>query len=185
MPQLLHTSSIQLPDYENEREEWSRALRKILSPCEILFPDGSINQDYFKPAIYKKRKVLSEDGKSLWGGYEWSVLKSALCSEGVGEWEKIREKFLSQWSVQVIEQQTKYILGTGDIQQYIGWTPSGLDEISQVLESNRKKALEENRWIDNLYIPETMTQESDMQSADQSPQKHTANATSLTMDETS
>jgi len=145
-----------IPDYEHARDEWSRVLRKFLSPQEILLPDGTINQDYFKPAIYKKNKVFSVDGEKIWGSYEWSQLNSALCMYPVGSWKEIRENLLTQWSEETIEEQTKYVLGTNDIQSYIGWKATSVDEIDEVLETNRSAGIEQGRWIEHRYVSDNM-----------------------------
>ncbi|GJQ09917.1 hypothetical protein GpartN1_g1708.t1 [Galdieria partita] len=154
MKEALKSASI--PDHEKSRDEWSRILRKLLSPEEILLPDGTINQDYFKPAVYKKNKVFSLDGEKTWGSYEWNLLKTALCSYAVGDWQQIRENFLTRWSEEIIEEQTKYVLGTSDIQSYIGWKATSSSEIDDILEKNRKLAIEEGRWIENLYVSDSM-----------------------------
>ncbi|EME29761.1 uncharacterized protein Gasu_27650 [Galdieria sulphuraria] len=145
-----------IPDHEKSRDEWSRILRKLLSPQEILLPDGTINQDYFKPAVYKKNKVFSLDREKIWGSYEWTQLKTALCTYAVGEWHQIRENYLTRWSEESIEEQTKYILGVSDIGPYRGWKATSCNEIDEVLEKNRNIAVEQGRWIENLYVADSI-----------------------------
>ena len=47
---------LQLSTSEAEkRVQWVKDMRKLLSPPEMINPDGSVNQDFFKP---KKVQVL-------------------------------------------------------------------------------------------------------------------------------
>ena len=47
---ILYVLCLQLSSSEAEKRlQWVRDTRKVLSPPEMISPDGSVNQDFFKP----------------------------------------------------------------------------------------------------------------------------------------
>jgi hypothetical protein len=65
------------------RKEWAMKLRKVFSPKDMLHPDGSINQDYFKPPSMK------------WTDADRLALLAGIEQFGVGEWTSIMQECLA------------------------------------------------------------------------------------------
>lgn len=79
-----------------DRVQWAASMRQRFSPAGMQNPDGSINQDFFKP----KRVLLVNERK--WGDAERDALYRGLEKHGVGKWRQIGEELLPGWDDQQI-----------------------------------------------------------------------------------
>lgn len=129
-----------------QRTEYARRMRRLLSPPEILMPDGEIDQEFFLPARFrpsKERYFAHEDREAL---------AQALVCHGFGNWEAMRVDSrpfglrLRQWTVEDLENAAKQLVGCADIGRYLGWQPANAAAIVQELEQNRANGLARGTW---------------------------------------
>ncbi|CAL8462744.1 g2277 [Coccomyxa elongata] len=97
------------------RIQWVKDLRRILSPPDMIAEDGSVNQEFFKP----KKVVLVDDKK--WGSAERDLLYQGLEKYGVGKWGDICAELLPRWDEQAVRVKAARLLGSQSLARYVGW----------------------------------------------------------------
>ncbi|KAG2486117.1 hypothetical protein HYH03_015212 [Edaphochlamys debaryana] len=103
-----------------ERLQYVIDMRRKFSPPGMLNPDGSINQDFFKP-----RRVVLVQERAKWGDVERDGLYKGLEVYGVGKWREISTEFLrGQWDDQQVRIRAARLMGTQSLQRYVGWKGS-------------------------------------------------------------
>ncbi|KAK4533318.1 hypothetical protein CCYA_CCYA16G4200 [Cyanidiococcus yangmingshanensis] len=136
---------------ESERIEYARKMRHLLSPPEIILPDGDIDQDFFLPARFrasKERYFAHEDREAL---------AQALVRHGFGHWEAVRSDpspiglRLSQWTTEELEQAAKQLVGCSDLERYRGWRPADAAALAREVEQNRASGLANGTWDVNKH----------------------------------
>jgi hypothetical protein len=99
--------------------EWANRMRQQFSPKDMCHPDGSINQEFFKP---KKIIIqLTEDRK--WGQPEREALYRGLEKHGVGKWREMITEYpeLRRYDEQFIRIKASRLLGTQSLARHVGW----------------------------------------------------------------
>lgn len=121
-------------------------MRRLLSPPEIILPDGEIDQDFFLPARFrtsKERYFAHEDREAL---------VQALVSHGFGNWEVMRADShsfgsrLSLWTIEELERAAKQLVGCADLERYRDWRPMDAAAVARELEQNRATGLSNGTW---------------------------------------
>ncbi|KAK9828761.1 hypothetical protein WJX72_001961 [[Myrmecia] bisecta] len=103
---------------KDARLDWVRSMRRQFSPLEMLNPDGSIHQDFFKP----KRVVLVDDKK--WGQAERDLLYKGIEKYGIGKWREMSEELLPKWDDQALRIKASRLMGSQSLARYMGWKGS-------------------------------------------------------------
>lgn len=98
---------------------WSNEMRRLFSPPGMCNPDGSINQDFFKP----KKIIIQLTEERKWGQTERDALYRGLEKHGVGKWREIISEHpeLQRYDEQFIRLKTARLLGTQSLARHIGW----------------------------------------------------------------
>jgi hypothetical protein len=95
-------------------DAYVRFLRKALCPSEMLEEDGALSGEYFAP------KTVTSDGVE-WSAESEDKLLNGLEQFGVGKWEEIRMGAgLTYWDEFAIRLKTCLLLGSQDIESYLG-----------------------------------------------------------------
>ncbi|GFR52356.1 hypothetical protein Agub_g14900 [Astrephomene gubernaculifera] len=134
-----------------ERQQYVIDMRRRFSPPSMLSPDGSINQDFFKP----KRIVVLQQ-RSKWGPAQREALYKGLEVHGVGKWREIAADFLrgGKWDDQQIRMHAAKLLGSQSLARYVGW--KGIKEKVEQ-EYARNKAIGEATgcWKGGMLVDDT------------------------------
>ncbi|GMH40107.1 hypothetical protein BSKO_08011 [Bryopsis sp. KO-2023] len=99
---------------ESDAARWAREMRLKFSPKQILFEDGAIKQEFFKPT-----KVVIAEQRS-WGNEERALLYQGLESYGVGSWKEISKNCLPKWNEQELRAKAARLLGSQSVARYTG-----------------------------------------------------------------
>jgi hypothetical protein len=99
---------------DQERVQYAVDMRQLFSPPGMILPDGSINQEFFKP-----KKVITVNERR-WGDAERNGLYKGLEKHGVGKWREIGEEFLSGWDDHTIRLKAARLIGCQNLSWYMG-----------------------------------------------------------------
>mmetsp|Transcript_15886 Transcript_15886/g.30730 ORF Transcript_15886/g.30730 Transcript_15886/m.30730 type:complete len:191 (-) Transcript_15886:52-624(-) len=118
-------------------EDYVRFMRRELCPVEMINPDGTLNDTYFQP-------------KSDLSGVEWDEgsleeLYKGLEEIGVGEWARIKAKYLPIWDDLAIRFKTCLLLGTQDLSSFEGKKMTR-DELAAARAQNKAEAQADGNW---------------------------------------
>ncbi|CBK24541.2 uncharacterized protein [Blastocystis hominis] len=122
------------------REEWRKEMRKTFCKKDMIDEEGNLVKEYFH---LKKLKT--------WTLAEEKLLIEGIQKYGVGEWERIRRDFLSDWITEDIRLKACRLFGIQRIELYNGFKGS-LDEINVEYEKNKKIGMKEGLWVGNVLI---------------------------------
>lgn len=121
------------------------ALRRALSPQDLLNEDGSIDQSFFRP----KSVVVVEDKK--WGPAEQDALLTGLATHGVGAWRAMRDALLPRWDETALRVKAARALGSQSLARYAGWT-GGRDAVDAEFAANRAVGAATGCWKNGVLV---------------------------------
>ncbi|CAG8515829.1 17539_t:CDS:2 [Acaulospora morrowiae] len=132
---VVKTSSEKL----RRKQEWVRRMRLKFSTRpefeitrNILHPDGTLNQDYFRPP-----KSLTPQLQRKWTEKERDLLIKGIQKYGIGHYKEISDEFLLEWTMRLI--------GRQNLQLYKDWK-GDVDAIKKEYEKNKRIGLKTGMW---------------------------------------
>lgn len=134
----------QLPD-QQARLEYATRMRQLFSPPGMLHPDGSINQDFFRP----KKVVTLADRK--WGDAEREQLYRGLEKYGVGKWRDMAQDMLKGWDDNNIRLKAAKLLGCQNLSRYYGRCFSRR-QVEAELEANKQLGAQTGCWKNGMLV---------------------------------
>ncbi|KAL0482129.1 hypothetical protein AKO1_013333 [Acrasis kona] len=83
-----------------EKQEWSRKMRMLFSPPDMLDDDGQICQQYFRPSrqLFNTQAIMS----LKWSETQDLALLSGILEHGVHDWPSIVLEHLPNWDAQAL-----------------------------------------------------------------------------------
>ncbi|CAG8561731.1 uncharacterized protein OCT59_008191 [Rhizophagus irregularis] len=106
----------------------------------ILHPDGSLNQDYFRPS---KGSIPQIQRK--WSDKERVLLIKGIEKYGIGHYKEISDEFLPDWSAQDLRVKTMRLIGRQNLQLYKEWKGDE-NAIKIEYEKNKNIGLKTGMW---------------------------------------
>jgi len=135
-----------IEQHEKEKQEWSRKMRLMFSPKDMISEDGSLNQEYFKP----KQEILGLKIKK-WKDEERKLLIQGIEKYGIGNWKQIKEELLPLWVESELRVKASFLIGRQSLKLYKGW--KGDEEaIRKEFEKNEKIGKEFGCWKNNYLV---------------------------------
>ncbi|CAG8563594.1 9953_t:CDS:2 [Diversispora eburnea] len=129
------------------KQEWVKRMRLKFSvrpefeiTKNILHPDGTLNQDYFRPP-----KSCVPQLQRKWTEKERALLMKGIQKYGIGHYREISEEFLLDWTAQDLRVKTMRLIGRQNLQLYKDWKGNE-DAIKKEYEQNKKIGLEVGMW---------------------------------------
>ncbi|CAG8719554.1 15803_t:CDS:2 [Acaulospora colombiana] len=138
------------------KQEWVKRMRLKFSvrpefeiTKNILHPDGTLNQDYFRPP-----KSLTTQLQRKWTEKERGLLIKGIQKYGIGHYKEISDEFLLEWvrphdfkvnSAQDLRVKTMRLIGRQNLQLYKDWKGDG-DAIKKEYEKNKMIGLKTGTW---------------------------------------
>ncbi|QDZ24136.1 hypothetical protein A3770_12p66540 [Chloropicon primus] len=136
---------VALPDHKKQRKEWACALRKLLSPPDMLHEDGTIKQVYFRP----KKVVIHQPRR--WGEDEKRKLIEGLALYGVGGWRDIKSKLLPKWDENTLRVKSCRLIGCQNLKRYASWKPTR-NQIEEAFKKNKKLGSSLGCWKAGMLV---------------------------------
>ncbi|KAL6064464.1 HTH myb-type domain-containing protein [Balamuthia mandrillaris] len=131
-------------DTEKEKQEWARQMRLLFTPKDMITEDGYLKEDYFKP---KKTKIVLK----RWTAKERRLLLEGVEKYGIGEWAKIKEESLPEWSVLELRVKMSRLIGRQSLVQYKGWKGTE-EDVRAEHEKNKALGLELGCWKGGVLV---------------------------------
>lgn len=91
-----------------EKVQWAKNMRLMFSVPEMLHPDGSINQVYFKP---KRLDIFDRSTLLNWGEPQDKCLLKGILQYGINDWSSIIIDYLPNWDARELRQQAIRLIG--------------------------------------------------------------------------
>ncbi|KAI7875067.1 uncharacterized protein EV154DRAFT_526790 [Mucor mucedo] len=135
------------------RQEWITQFR--LKFCahddpdpskNVIHPDGSLNQDYFRPP--KDAKI--EEARK-WGEAEKALLIEGIEKHGIGHFGEISKESLPKWSTNDLRVKCIRLIGRQNLQLYRDWKGNA-EDITREYEANKKIGLEYGSWKQGVLV---------------------------------
>ncbi|KAI7881047.1 hypothetical protein K492DRAFT_129326 [Lichtheimia hyalospora FSU 10163] len=128
------------PEQERVRakQEWIKQFR--LKFCirpdfeitrNIIHPDGSLNQDYFRPPRGSKRAPTRK-----WTDTEKDLLIEGIEKYGIGNFGEISKELLPKWTTNELRIKCIRLIGRQNLQLYRGWKGNA-DDIAREYAYNK------------------------------------------------
>ncbi|ORY96423.1 hypothetical protein BCR43DRAFT_491678 [Syncephalastrum racemosum] len=138
---------------EKEKQDWIRQLRLkfcIRPEYEItknmIFPDGTLNQDYFRPP--KGAKV--EEARK-WTEVEKELLIQGIEKYGIGNFGEVSKALLPAWSTNDLRIKCIRLIGRQNLQLYRGWKGNA-DDIAREYNRNKELGLKYGTWKQGVLV---------------------------------
>ncbi|KAF9545019.1 hypothetical protein EC957_011516 [Mortierella hygrophila] len=106
----------------------------------MIHPDGTLNQDYFRPPKGAKAEVARK-----WTEKERELLIKGIEKHGIGHFREISEEFLSAWSGNDLRVKSIRLMGRQNLQLYKDWKGNEQD-IAREFELNKAIGLKYGAW---------------------------------------
>ncbi|KAF8934619.1 hypothetical protein BGZ47_010287 [Haplosporangium gracile] len=106
----------------------------------MIHPDGTLNQDYFRPPKGAKAEVARK-----WTEKERELLIKGIEKYGIGHFREISEEFLSAWSGNDLRVKSIRLMGRQNLQLYKDWKGNEQD-IAREFELNKGIGLKYGAW---------------------------------------
>ncbi|KAK3816570.1 MAG: hypothetical protein J3Q66DRAFT_199828 [Benniella sp.] len=106
----------------------------------MIHPDGSLNQDYFRPP-----KGARVDAARKWTDKERELLVKGIQKYGIGHFRDIADDFLPSWSGNDLRVKTMRMMGRQNLQLYKDWKGNEKD-IAREYELNKAIGLKYGAW---------------------------------------
>ncbi|KAG0369497.1 hypothetical protein BC939DRAFT_409283 [Gamsiella multidivaricata] len=106
----------------------------------MIHPDGTLNQDYFRPPKGAKAEVARK-----WTEKERELLIKGIGKHGIGHFREIAEEFLPSWSGNDLRVKTMRLMGRQNLQLYKDWKGNEQD-MAREFELNKAIGLKYGAW---------------------------------------
>ncbi|KAF9092816.1 hypothetical protein BGX29_010276 [Mortierella sp. GBA35] len=106
----------------------------------MIHPDGTLNQDYFRPPKGAKAEVARK-----WTEKERELLIKGIEKHGIGHFREISEEFLPAWSGNDLRVKSIRLMGRQNLQLYRDWKGNEQD-IAREFELNKAIGLKYGAW---------------------------------------
>jgi hypothetical protein len=149
-------------DTVQQKQEWIKQMRLMFcirkqfpETNQIIHPDGSLNQEYFQPP---KGVIVQEPPTRVWDQNCRSLLIKGISNHGIGQFRKISEEFLPDWTAQELRLKTIRLIGRQNLQLYKNWKGmfclmlGNEADIIREFEFNKEIGLEFQSWKGNVLV---------------------------------
>ncbi|KAF9395308.1 hypothetical protein BGX21_009985 [Mortierella sp. AD011] len=106
----------------------------------MIHPDGTLNQDYFRPP-----KGAKAEAARKWTEKERELLIKGIEKHGIGHFREISEEFLPSWSGNDLRIKAMRLMGRQNLQLYKGWKGNEQD-MAREFELNKAIGLKYGTW---------------------------------------
>ncbi|KAF9559611.1 hypothetical protein EC968_006532 [Mortierella alpina] len=106
----------------------------------MIHPDGTLNQDYFRPPKGAKAEVARK-----WTDKERELLIKGIEKHGIGHFREISEEFLPLWSGNDLRVKSMRLMGRQNLQLYKDWKGNEQD-MAREFELNKAIGLKYGAW---------------------------------------
>ncbi|KAF9340554.1 hypothetical protein BGZ91_001380 [Linnemannia elongata] len=106
----------------------------------MIHPDGTLNQDYFRPPKGAKAEVARK-----WTEKERELLIKGIEKYGIGHFREISDEFLPAWSGNDLRVKSIRLMGRQNLQLYKDWKGNEQD-IAKEFELNKAIGLKYGAW---------------------------------------
>ncbi|KAF9384613.1 Alpha subunit of the F1 sector of mitochondrial F1F0 ATP synthase, partial [Podila verticillata] len=106
----------------------------------MIHPDGTLNQDYFRPPKGAKAEVARK-----WTDKERELLIKGIEKHGIGHFREISEEFLPAWSGNDLRVKSMRLMGRQNLQLYKDWKGNEQD-MAREFELNKAIGLKYGTW---------------------------------------
>ncbi|KAF9336337.1 hypothetical protein BG006_008955 [Podila minutissima] len=106
----------------------------------MIHPDGTLNQDYFRPPKGAKAEVARK-----WTDKERELLIKGIEKYGIGHFREISEEFLPAWSGNDLRVKSMRLMGRQNLQLYKDWKGTEQD-MAREFELNKAIGLKYGTW---------------------------------------
>eukprot|EP00878_Enallax_costatus_P012768 GHUV01013332.1.p1 GENE.GHUV01013332.1~~GHUV01013332.1.p1 ORF type:complete len:206 (+),score=55.18 GHUV01013332.1:187-804(+) len=131
--------------FPQARIDYAIQMRRLFSPPGMFNPDGSINQEFFRP-----KKVLTLTDRK-WGDHEREQLYRGLEKYGVGKWRDIGDDLLHGWDDHNIRVKTAKLLGCQNLSWYHGRKFTKLEAEAE-FEQNKQLGAQTGCWKNGMLV---------------------------------
>ncbi|ORZ28514.1 hypothetical protein BCR41DRAFT_418577 [Lobosporangium transversale] len=107
----------------------------------MIHPDGTLNQDYFRPPRGSKPVEVARK----WTDKERELLIKGIEKYGIGHFREISEEFLPLWSGNDLRIKTMRLVGRQNLQLYKDWKGNEQD-LAREFELNKAIGLKYGAW---------------------------------------
>ncbi|KAJ3226581.1 hypothetical protein HK099_004608 [Clydaea vesicula] len=115
----------------------------------IIFEDGSLNQDYFRP---KKNSIMKQEGEQRkWLDSHRLLLIKGIEKWGIGHFREISDEFLPDWQPNDLRIKAMRLIGRQNLQLYKDWKGNE-DDLKREYEKNKGIGLKYNSWRGNCLV---------------------------------
>ncbi|WIA18127.1 hypothetical protein OEZ85_009605 [Tetradesmus obliquus] len=132
-------------DPQQQRRDYAMHMRRLFSPPGMLHPDGSINQEFFRP-----KKVVTLTDKR-WGDAEREALYAGLAKHGIGRWRDIGQDMLPGWDDHSIRIKAAKLLGCQNLSWYYGRRFSRVEAQAE-FEKNQQLGAVTGCWKNGMLV---------------------------------
>ncbi|CAO3678947.1 unnamed protein product [Rhizopus microsporus] len=123
-----------------EKQEWTN-----LNYKEYDYPDGTLNQDYFRPP-----KGPREEARK-WTEVEKTLLIEGIEKYGIGHFGEISKELLPKWSTNDLRVKCIRLIGRQNLQLYRDWKGNA-EDIAREYEANKAIGLKYGTWKQGVLI---------------------------------
>ncbi|KAJ3016625.1 hypothetical protein HKX48_003937 [Thoreauomyces humboldtii] len=140
---------------ELAKQEWVKKMRLQFCVREdleitrnIIHPDGTLNQDYFRPP--KGIKLQGEVTKK-WTDRERSLLILGIEKYGIGHFREISEELLPEWVPNDLRVKSMRLMGRQNLQEYRDWKGNE-KTIKDEYDRNKEIGLRLDAWKAGVLV---------------------------------
>ncbi|KAG1147067.1 hypothetical protein G6F37_007693 [Rhizopus arrhizus] len=135
-----------------EKQEWVKQFRLkfcVRDEFEItknmIYPDGTLNQDYFRPPKGQKEEVRK------WTDVEKNLLIEGIEKYGIGHFGEISKELLPKWSTNDLRVKCIRLIGRQNLQMYRDWKGNA-EDIMREYEANKEIGLKYGAWKQGVLV---------------------------------
>lgn len=136
-----------------EKQEWIKQFRLKFCVREefeitknMIHPDGSLNQDYFRPPKGAKKEEARK-----WTDVEKALLIQGIEKHGIGHFGEISKELLPKWSTNDLRVKCIRLIGRQNLQLYREWKGNA-DDIAREYEANKEIGLKYGSWKQGVLV---------------------------------
>ncbi|KAJ3173365.1 hypothetical protein HDU87_007634 [Geranomyces variabilis] len=138
-----------------EKQEWVKKMRLMFCVREdleitknIVHPDGTLNQDYFRPP---KGSTLKNEEVKKWTDKERDLLVKGIEVYGIGHFREISESYLPDWQPNDLRVKAMRLVGRQNLQEYKDWKGDAAD-IKLEFDRNKEIGLRLGCWKSGVLV---------------------------------
>ncbi|KAG1474650.1 hypothetical protein G6F56_000231 [Rhizopus delemar] len=131
---------------DKEKQEWVKQFRlKFCLRDKMIYSDGTLNQDYFRPPKGPKEEARS------WTDAEKKLLIEGIEKHGIGHFGEISKELLPKWSTNDLRVKCIRLIGRQNLKLYRDWKGNA-DDIAREYEVNKEIGLKYGTWKQGVLV---------------------------------